>query len=76
MYTAGKYNSNNIDFQFWQQYSHPVELSSPLLVEQKLEYIHMNPVAAGFVQAPEAWTYSSARDYSGLSTGFLELVYL
>jgi putative transposase len=76
MYTAGKYNSNNIDFQFWQQYSQPVELSSPLLVDQKLEYIHLNPVAAGFVDSPEAWAYSSARDYYGVSKGFIELTYL
>jgi len=76
MYTAGKYNPNNIDFQFWQQFSHATELNSPVLTGQKLDYIHLNPVAAGFVDIPEAWIYSSARDYSGVSTGLIELTYL
>ena len=76
MYNAGKYNPNNIDFQFWQQYSHPIELYSDLKIDKTLEYIRLNPVAAGFVDTPEAWVYSSARDYSGLAKGAIELVYL
>lgn len=46
-------------------HSHPIELSGNT-IQQKLEYIHLNPVAAGFVDVPEAWIYSSARDYCGL----------
>jgi len=44
-------------------------------MDEKLEYIHLNPVAAGFVDAPEAWLYSSAHDYSGIGKGFIDLVY-
>ena len=33
---------------------------------QKLNYIHLNPVVAGFVSQPEDWMYSSAKDHSGL----------
>ena len=76
MYYAGKYNGNNKDFQFWQQHSHPIELSSAALIEQTLDYIHLNPVAAGFVDIPEAWTNSSARDYAGIAKGAIELIYL
>ena len=76
MYYVGKCNSSNRDFQFWQQHSHPVELSTDGLMEQKLNYIHFNPVAAGFVDLPEAWTYSSARDYAGVAKGPIELIYL
>jgi len=76
MYNAGKYNPNNIDIQFWQQHSHPIELYSDFIVNQKLEYLHLNPVAAGFVDTPEAWVYSSARDYSGMAKGPIELVFL
>jgi hypothetical protein len=76
MYNAGKYNSSNIDFQFWQQHSHSIELNTHKLVEQKLEYIHLNPVAAGFVDVPEAWIYSSARDYSGMGKGLIDLVFV
>lgn len=76
MYRAGKYNCNNKDFQFWQQHSHPIELSTAEKIEQTLDYIHLNPVAAGFVNVPEAWTYSSARDYAGIAKGPIELIYL
>jgi putative transposase len=76
MYQAGKYNSNNKDFQFWQQDSHPIELNSQEIIFQKLDYIHFNPVTAGFVDSPEAWIHSSARDYAGVSRSLIELTYL
>ena len=76
MYNAGKYNSNNNDFQFWQQHNHPIELNTNELMDQKLEYIHLNPVASGFIEIPEAWIYSSARDYSGTAKGLVELVFI
>jgi len=76
MYHAGTYNSNNNDFQFWQQHYHPIELSSNEMIDQRLDYIHMNPVAAGFVDVPEAWLYSSARDYHGTAKGKIELIYI
>lgn len=63
MQEAGIANSNNKDFQLWQQHNHPVELYSENVFRQKLEYLHMNPVVAGFVDTPEAWLYSSACDY-------------
>ncbi|GGA85411.1 hypothetical protein GCM10008015_27700 [Flavobacterium palustre] len=31
--------------------------------EQKLNYIHQNPVVTGFVTDPIDWKYSSARNY-------------
>ena len=34
-------------------------------------YIHLNPVHAGLVATPEAWEYSSYRDYIGLRNGTL-----
>lgn len=34
-------------------------------------YIHLNPVAAGLVERPEAWEFSSYRDYIGLRHGAL-----
>ena len=36
------------------------------MLEQKLNYIHNNPVKAGFVEKPEDYLYSSARDYIGI----------
>ena len=34
-------------------------------------YIHLNPVAAGLVARPEAWEFSSYRDYLGQRNGTL-----
>ena len=74
MYTAGRFNNNNIDFQFWQQHSHPIELNTNELMDQKLEYIHLNPVEGGFIDTPEAWIYSSARDYAGVAKGLVDIL--
>jgi putative transposase len=72
MERAGKKNSNNNDYQFWQQDNHPIELWDNYMMDQKLEYLHMNPVLSGFVDRPEAYLYSSARDYAG-EKGLLDI---
>lgn len=64
---AGKQNPNNAYYQFWQQNNHPIELNSNELLDQKLAYIHQNPVKAGIIDEPEAYLYSSARNYAGQS---------
>jgi len=46
---AGQKNSNNTKYQFWIQDNHPIELTDNFMVEQKLDYIHNNPVEAGIV---------------------------
>jgi hypothetical protein len=69
---AGEANSNNTTFQVWQQHNHPVELSTNAMINQRLDYLHMNPVEAGFVEHPQDWLFSSAKQYSG-SKGLLEL---
>ena len=76
MYKAGIRNPNNWDFQLWQQYYHPIELATNEMIDQRLEYIHLNPVAAGFVEQPEDWIYSSARDYAGKSKGKIDLCFI
>ncbi|MCC9019168.1 REP-associated tyrosine transposase [Flavobacterium lipolyticum] len=60
---AGKKNSNIKFRQFWQQNNNPIEIWSLKVFEQKLNYIHQNPVEAGFVTNPVDWKYSSARNY-------------
>ena len=44
------------------------------MFEQRLDYIHNNPVRAGVVWNPEDYLYSSAIDYSG-ENGLLEKVF-
>ena len=62
---AGIKNSNNTNNQFWQQNNHPIEIWSNKVFEQKLDYIHSNPVVSGFVKNIFDWKYSSAIDYCG-----------
>lgn len=73
MKRAGIKNGNNHEWQLWNQCNHPIELSSNKMIEQRLHYIHYNPVEAGFVDSPECWKYSSAIDYAGGSKGLLEI---
>lgn len=65
---AGKKNPNNEKVQFWlggtlQQHNQPIELNSVTIMRQKSDYLHENPVKAGFVRNAEDWIYSSAVDY-------------
>lgn len=73
MARAGKRNSQNLNFQLWQQDNHPIELSDYKILHQKLDYIHYNPVVAGIVEKPEDYLYSSARDYYGLP-GLIDII--
>ena len=74
MERAGKKNSNNNDWQFWQQHNKPIEIRDKEMFDKTLEYIHQNPVKAGFVTRPEDWKYSSACDFCGME-GLVELSY-
>ena len=62
-----KYNKRAHEKQFWTHENHAVELSGNELLDSKVEYIHNNPVRAGWVENPEGYLYSSARNYAGLS---------
>lgn len=41
---VGKENSNNNDWQFWQQHNKPLEILNVEIFYQKLDYIHNNRV--------------------------------
>jgi REP element-mobilizing transposase RayT len=73
---TGRKNTNNIDFQFWIQDNHPIQLSSGEMVKQRLHYIHHNPIVAGFVCEPQHYKYSSAHDYIGGTQGLIEVILL
>ena len=73
---AGKRNPSNTTYQFWQNHSHPIELNTNSIVDQKLDYIHNNPVKAGIVLSPEDYLYSSAINYAGRAEKLLEVILL
>ena len=64
-------SSNVNEYQFWQHNNHPVELWSNKALDQKIDYIHYNPVKKGFLSNPEDYKYSSAKNYCGM-TGLLD----
>ena len=53
------------DNHIWQYNSHAEESFSPNFTLSKINYIHNNPVEAGFVNNPNQYPYSSAQDYAG-----------
>lgn len=61
-----KYNKRNRLRQFWTHQNHAVELSTNEMIDSRLEYIHNNPVRAGWVEQPHDYLYSSARNYAEL----------
>ena len=58
--------------QFWQQNNKPIELWSPEVIGQKVDYIHNNPVEARFVLESWHWKHSSTIDYRG-GKGLIEI---
>ena len=50
-------------FKVWQAGYHPIGLWSDYVFNQKLNYIHDNPVRKGYVDEPDHWRFSSARNY-------------
>jgi len=59
-------------YQFWQEGLHPEWIQNDEMMLQKINYIHENPVKRGYVDAPEHWRYSSARNYLGME-GLLDV---
>jgi len=70
---AGEKNSNVKNRQFWQHNNHPIEIWSLKVFEQKLNYVHQNPVESGFVTNPIDWKYSSAKNYGDDNQTILEI---
>ncbi|HEV8070151.1 MAG TPA: transposase [Planctomycetaceae bacterium] len=61
------------DYQVWQEGNHPEQIRTEAMMWQKLEYVHNNPVARGYVDDPLHWRYSSARNYAGLP-GLIDVI--
>ena len=62
-------------YQVWQEGFHPQLITSKAMLQQKLDYIHQNPVKRGYGDAPAHWRYSSYRNYLG-EPGLLEVTLL
>jgi putative transposase len=60
--------SKNAEMQFWKHANHPIYLFSNEMINQKVDYIHQNPVEAGFVNEAHEWRLSSANPNGPLKT--------
>ncbi|RKD87791.1 REP-associated tyrosine transposase [Mangrovibacterium diazotrophicum] len=72
---AGKNNKKIKNYKVWQDGSDAKEIHMREFLEQKLNYIHQNPVKAEIVARPEDYLYSSARDYAG-EKGLVEVQFI
>ncbi len=68
---ASNKSSNVNRYQFWRHDNNPVELWSNEVIDEKINYIHNNPVEEGLVFKAEDYLYSSGADYAG-GKGILE----
>jgi REP element-mobilizing transposase RayT len=60
-------NSSNVKHhQFWRHDNKPIELWSNKVINEKINYVHQNPVEADLVFRAEDYRYSSTIDYSGV----------
>lgn len=61
------------NFKFWQDGNEAKEITSNFFLQQKLDYIHQNPVRSEIVAEPEHYIYSSAANYAG-EKGLLDIL--
>jgi putative transposase len=53
----------------------PIIKTTNAMIDQRLDFIHMNPVKECIVYEPEHYVYSGARDYTG-ERGLIEVEFL
>ena len=66
----------NESFQIWTHYNCPMVITQMDFFNQKLNYIHNNPVKAGIVRKPEDYIYSSASNYAGYKDNLIDVIVL
>jgi REP element-mobilizing transposase RayT len=60
---AAKKAKKGSRYKIWKDEFHPEAIYSEKWFYQKMRYIHNNPIRKGLVTQPEAWKYSSARNW-------------
>lgn len=71
---ANKTNQNK-EYKLWTNDNHPEEIISADFLKQRVNYIHENPVRAGWVNEPQYYVYSSASNYI-LGEGIMDIDFL
>ncbi len=75
--TAGRCGAPNVKHRgtgpFWQKRYYDHNVRSHQSFDEKLHYIHRNPVKRGLVANPEEWPWSSFRHYAFAEIGHVEI---
>ena len=67
-----KEHKKSSTYQVWQEGMQPKLIQNELILKEKIDYIHNNPIKRGYVDKAKYWRYSSARDYEGIE-GLLKI---
>ena len=70
---ATKYNPKNKYYKFWQDGNDAKILTTNRFIDQKINYIHQNPVVAEIVEKSTEYVYSSAKNYAD-EKGLIDVV--
>jgi putative transposase len=62
-------NLTSSSSHFWMKRFHDFNVWSESKIDEKVHYIHQNPVTRGLVERPEDWQWSSFRAYAYGETG-------
>jgi REP element-mobilizing transposase RayT len=57
----GKYSRQS--HKVWMSEEKPIQINSEKFMRQKIDYIHFNPVKSNITSEPQAYPFSSARNY-------------
>ncbi len=70
----GTANNRNSVYQLWRNDNHSIELNTNEMIEQKVDYIHNNPVVAKIVERSEDYILSSVKDYMDCGAGQVKVI--
>ena len=59
-------------YKVWQDGNHPVQFDTNKMLDERLNYLHQNPVEAGIVLYEANYVYSSSKDYAN-QKGLLDI---
>jgi REP element-mobilizing transposase RayT len=63
------------EFKIWTDDNHAINLDAMKInIQEKIDYVHNNPVTAGVVNSPEYYVYSSTLDYSRKGKGLVDVI--
>jgi len=61
------------NYKIWKDDNHAIEIGEYIDIEQKVNYIHENPVKAMIVEKSEDYIFSSAGDYAN-KIGYVNII--